>query len=84
MQARTATALSAAALSPTKPCRATGIGAAGEPPHVQKACRQGHRGWTRRHEAMGRGAGGNKGLEMKVTGRDRRLRFLITENTSQA
>lgn len=27
---------------------------------------------------------GNKGLKIKVTGRDRRLRFLITENTSCA
>ena len=35
---------------------------------------------TRRWE----GGRGNKGSEMKVTGRDRRLRFLITENTSQA
>lgn len=84
MRARKATALAATAPSPAL-LRAAGVGAAGQPPHAQKACMQGRRGWT--HTDTGRWGGGlgeNKGLEIKVTGRDRRLRFLITENTSWA
>ena len=40
-----ATVLPAAAPSPAL-LRATGIGAAGETSHVQKACMQERRGWT--------------------------------------